>query len=235
MEPLALWLVGAAVVIRFAAITDVRSWESQAGAVIGTAAALMMLSLSASIPTRLMPAAAAISVLAEIDHAMRGRTPRMQVVGVEGDPMNWYRPRLRQACTHLEREARRLDRTMHGGQHPVGSVLRASAQHLQHFLSSETSLAGRPPADIQTVVSGLVMVLAGPRRGEPYRQLAIAVDAFDGHGQPRFVRRQSSIGPALARAGRSVRALLDIATLLIPLVAIVLAVFGRSDLSEILR
>jgi hypothetical protein len=193
-----------------------------------------------SVPSRVMPAAAALLVLGEVEHAMRGPTPHVRAQAADGDPLDWYRYRLWLASTHLEREARWLDRTMHRpDQHPVGSVLRAAAQHLRSFIVSATSLAGRLPVDIQVVVSGVVLVVAGPGRAEPYRQLAQAVDAFDTDGQPTIARRRfrPAIGTALIRAGEGSKALHNIVTLFGALLVVVLGIWlvatGKLDLTKI--
>lgn len=205
-------------VIRQVAISEDDGLGGIVGVTIGfvVVLALVRFDLPSSVQSRLTPAAAAILVLGEIDHAMRGPTPRPQLA--DGDPLDWYRFRFREAATHLDQEARRLDGLIRGvGQHPVGAVLRSAAQCLRTFITSEASLVGRLPDDVQFVVSNLVLVLAGPGRDEPYCKLAHAVGAFDTDGHPVIVPRRlhPAIGTALTKAGQGSEALRNIAVLIL--------------------
>ncbi|WP_173063052.1 hypothetical protein [Phytohabitans houttuyneae] len=208
------------------------------GMVVGTLAvtAIGVCEVFLSPPSRRLPAAAALVALGGIDHMAKGRTQRPGPISANGDPLAWYRPRLLAIGVLIDREARRLDSATRGlGQHPVAAILRAGAARLRHFATGEQSLVNRLPDDIRELVTTLMVVLAGPARGEPYRELATMVGAFDAEGRsaPMPRRRWPSLETALTRVGQGSEALHKVLILLLLGGVAMLVFLGRIELGDL--
>lgn len=145
---------------------------------------------------------------------------------------------------HLEEAAWGLDaRQIRGySPHPISTLLRAVSRSIRQYLKSERSLRKDIPNDLRDTLAMTIILLSVEPGPENVQQLAKRCSAFDSHGSPAVELKEKPpsrvaifVGRTLATIPRIALALTSLAGVTALVIAVILTLLHRMNVSELLR